>query len=114
MESLLRIISSEIIFLGNDLLGNTFVGVIASGKSLEQPPWKSVIGNGFIGSDLLDHIFLRPTLSQGLIFLIFSLSLVEAFNLQPPPETQLLGTHARPVHRVHTCLPRVWTDTTAS
>ena len=28
---------------------------------------------------------------QGLIFIVFSLSLVEALNLQPPPEWQLLG-----------------------
>ena len=33
---------------------------------------------------------------QGLIFLIFALSLVEAFNLQPPPEAQLLGLQPFP------------------
>jgi len=36
-------------------------------------------------------VFTVYFFTQGLIFLIFSLSLVEAFNLQPPPETQLLG-----------------------
>ena len=32
--------------------------------------------------------------TQGVIFLIFALSLVEAFNLQPPSEAQLLGIEA--------------------
>lgn len=36
-------------------------------------------------------VFTVYFFTQGLIFLIFSLSLVEAFNLQPPDEAQLLG-----------------------
>ena len=37
-----------------------------------------------------------PACAQGLLFFIFALSLVEAFNLQPPPEAQLLGLAPKP------------------
>jgi len=53
---------------------------------------------GFLmGSAIYGHyvgaswVFTVYFFTQGLIFLIFSLSLVEAFNLQPPSEAKLLG-----------------------
>lgn len=36
-------------------------------------------------------VFTVYFFTQGVIFLIFALSLVEVFNLQPPPEAELLG-----------------------
>jgi len=51
-----------------------------------------LVGAGIYGYHVgTSWVFTVYFCAQGLIFLIFSLSLVEAFNLQPPPEAQLLG-----------------------
>lgn len=51
-----------------------------------------LIGSGIYGLHVgTSWVFTVYFCTQGFIFFIFALSLVEAFNLQPPPESQLLG-----------------------
>ena len=56
-----------------------------------------VVGFFLIGSAVYGYyvgaswVFTVYFMTQGVIFLIFALSLVEAVNLQPPSEAQLLG-----------------------
>lgn len=51
-----------------------------------------LVGAGLYGLQVgTSWVFTVYFCTQGFIFFIFALSLVEAFNLQPPPEAQLLG-----------------------
>ena len=66
-------------------------------KKLNVFPRELAVGFFLICSGIYGHyvgaswVFTVYFSTQGLIFLIFALSLVEAFNLQPPPEAKLLG-----------------------
>lgn len=66
-------------------------------KNLAVFPRELVVAFFLMGAALYGHsvgaswVFTVYFFTQGLIFLVFSLSLVEAVNLQPPPEAKLLG-----------------------
>jgi len=68
-------------------------------KALEVFPREFGVAFFLMGSAVYGHyigaswVFTVYFFTQGIIFLIFSLSLVEAVNLQPPPEAKLLGIH---------------------
>jgi len=66
-------------------------------KKLDFFPRELLVGLFLIASAVYGHrvgaswVFTVYFATQGTIFVIFSLSLVEAFNLQPPSEAKLLG-----------------------
>ena len=66
-------------------------------KNLQVFPRELVTGFLLIAAAFYGHhvgaswVFTVYFFTQGIIFLIFALSLVEAFNLQPPSEATLLG-----------------------
>ena len=66
-------------------------------KKLAVFPRELAVGFFLIGAAVYGYnvgaswVFTVYFSTQGFIFLIFSLSLVEAFNLQPPSEAKLLG-----------------------
>ena len=72
-------------------------GVHAVLKNVEIFFRELAVAGFLMGSAIYGHyvgaswVFTVYFFTQGLIFLIFSLSLVEAFNLQPPSEAKLLG-----------------------
>ena len=60
--------------------------------------WQELLSGFFlVAAALYGHsvgaswVFTCYFFTQGLVFLIFALSLVEAFNLQPPSEAELMG-----------------------
>ena len=71
-------------------------------KNLQVFPRELITGILLIAAAFYGHqvgaswVFTVYFMTQGCIFLIFALSLVEAFNLQPPPEAQLLGLQPKP------------------
>ena len=69
-------------------------------KKMEVFAKELVVGLALVGAGIYGYtvgtswVFTVYFCTQGFIFLLFALSLVEAFNLQPPSEAKLLGLEA--------------------